>query len=50
MSLTLQLPPELEAEVRTAAAKQGVAPEALAVLALAEGLHSRPATGEPETE
>jgi len=50
LSLTLQLPPELEAEVRTAAAKQGVAPEALAVSALAEGLHIRPVHDEPESE
>lgn len=48
MSLTLQLPPDLEASIRKAAAESGMAPEAYAVSALHECV--RQEVGLPESE
>lgn len=50
MSLTLQLPPELEAEIRKAAAREGVPPETYAVTALEACVRSESETGPGDTE
>lgn len=50
MSLDLQLPPELEAEIRLAAAREGVAPETYAVAALAERVRREVVPDSPPTE
>ena len=41
MSLTLHLPPELEAEIRKAAEREGIAPEIYAVTAIVERVSRR---------
>jgi hypothetical protein len=50
MSLTLELPPELEAEVRSAAAREGVAPESFAVNAIEERLRGGESGERPKSE
>ena len=50
MSLHLELPPELEAEVRKAAAREGVAPESYALGALEERVRHQPSGDPPLTE
>jgi len=50
MSLTLQLPPELEAEIRRVAARDGIAPEAYAVSALEARVRQEVHAGPPDVE
>jgi hypothetical protein len=50
MSLNLELSPELEAEVRRAAAREGVAPESYVLTALEERVRREGAARQQETE
>lgn len=50
MSLTLELPPELETEIRSAAARAGVALESYALTALQERVRREVPADPPETE